>query len=1132
VLFGELRVAMVDSLQAQIESLLHSIEGLEAQRAMLGEEIVNPALSALQQQLAELEKQVAAQAAPVEERRMVTILFFDIVGSTSLAEKLDPEEWRQVVSQVHTSLGEAVSSHHGTVAQYLGDGLLAFFGSQQASEHDPENAIRAALDGHTTVAALSLPHQIQLRGGIHTGLVVVGELGDAIHKEFTASGDAVNLAARLQSAAPPGGTLISHDTYRYVRGVFNLTPQPPLTVKGKSEPLQSYLVRSAKPRPFRSVARGVAGVETRTIGREQEMQALQAAYLRSYEGHSLVWAQLVSEPGLGKSRLMSDLIDWIDLRPETTWLLRARAFPDDANQPFALIRRMWLDRFQIAEDAPLEIVEAKWVERFKELSSLDNFEEPAQALGLLVGLQFERSLHIQGMRSDPTQVKGRAFVVSRELLTAMRRLNSVVLLLEDLQWTDPASWEYLNEVFLDPSTLKQPNGLFILGAARTEWHPPQALLDLISSSSSYDEAPALSGRLIMLAPLPDPSMRELAIELLQRTDDVPPQVIDLLVERSDGVPYFTEEIVNWFIDHGILDIRSERWKFLPERLKAQALPATLQHLLLTRLSSLSQPERAALQRGAIFGRRFWAGGVEALGVPAGAEVFGHLQPRGFVEAQPESSFQGDTEWSFQQSMLQEVTYESVLKRERATLHKVAAGWLEQQARQAGRVDEFSGLLADHYERAGELGTAADWYLLAGQRAMHQGAPREASGFYTKALDLLPPIDRERRWQALLGREAAYSILGEADLWRADLDACQELAHVLENDHYLAEIYFRLAVFGLHTGNYHMVEQASEQSLLAAKRCGDETLEAKALIMSAVASTHQSDQSIVIQKTEQAVQLARQQPDENALAFVLFRAAFCYGEIGVFTGWYPLYVELVDLTHRLGDRVQEARVLGNFGEAHLSNGLYKSGRAMIEQAVQIQQAIGDRRSLAYSYLNLAGIFWHTGDLRNAKQYLENAYKEITLTHDTRGLVDVLIGLGIGAVEINDASGAVKRFGEGRELALSHDLPALAQEATVGLAASKLRQGKLEEAQKYVWEAWDYLKEYGWREMSAPGWVYLTCAETFDALGDIENYREVLEAGHRVLLDVADRKNILAWRQSFLENVPEHRRLIELWERMQQ
>jgi class 3 adenylate cyclase len=584
---------MVELIDQQREALQRSIDVLEAQRDILGDETVNLAQDTLRQKLQMLEEQATAQAAPVEERRMVTILFIDMVGSTSIAEKLDPEEWRQVVSKLHTALGEAVVVHHGTVAQYLGDGLLAFFGAKEASEHDPENAIRAALDGQTGVSDL-FAERVQLRAGIHSGLVVVGELGDATHQEFTASGDAMNLAARLQSAAPPGGILISHDTYRYVRGVFDLTPCPPLTVKGKSEPLQTYLVRRAKPRPFRSVTRGVAGVETRTVGREVEMQALQAAYIRAYEGHGMVWAQLVSEPGVGKSRLMADLSDWIDLREETVRLLRGRAFPDDANQPFALVRRMWFDRFQIADDTPLELAEAKWVERFKEFTGIDDYEEPAHALGLLVGLPFLNSPHIKGMRNDPAQVKGRALVVSRELFRAVRQEYPMVVLLEDLQWTDVASWEYLTDVFLGRVDLETPNGLFILGAARPEWRPPLELVELLTPSLTDQSASKNWGTQISLVPLSDLATRELAVELFQRAVDIPEQVIDILVERSEGVPYYAEEMVNWLIDHGILDTQSEQWRFLPERLKEQPLPATLQHLLLTRLSSLSPSERATL----------------------------------------------------------------------------------------------------------------------------------------------------------------------------------------------------------------------------------------------------------------------------------------------------------------------------------------------------------------------------------------------------------------------------------------------------------------------------------------------------------------------------------------------------------
>jgi class 3 adenylate cyclase/predicted ATPase len=1122
---------MTDSIQDQIANLQNSINGLEARRSLLGEAVVNPALAALKHQLAALEEQVIAQPIPGEERRMVTILFMDMVGSTAMAEKLDPEEWRQVLAGFHTALGEAVTSHHGIIAQYLGDGLLAFFGAKEAGEHDPENAIRSALDGQAAVAKLNSAEKVQVRAGIHSGLVVVGELGETSHKEFTASGDAMNLAARLQSAAPAGGILISHDTYSYVRGVFDLTPRPPLIVKGKSEPLQTFLVRRAKPRPFHSVARGVAGVETSTVGRETEIQTLQAAYLRTFQHKGMVWAQLLSDPGVGKSRLVEDMKEWLDLREETTWLLRARAFPDDANQPFALVRRMWFDRFQIAEDAPLEQAEMKWVERFREYSGLEDYEEPAHALGLLVGLSFHNSPHIKGMRNDPAQVKGRALVVSRELVTAIRRRYPLVVLLEDLQWSDAASWEYLVEVFLGAEKEAQPNGLFVIGAARPDWLPPEELTRLFADSSEDEKVSEKWGVQIHLMPLTDQATRILAKEILQRVENMPEQIIDLIVERSEGVPYYTEELVNWFIDHNILDTRGEQWHLFPEKLKEQPLPATLQHLLLTRLSSLSHQERAALQRGAIFGRRFWSGGLKALGVPAGDETLGHLQPRGFVELQPVSSILGDTEWNFHQTLLQEVTYESVLKRERASLHKVAAGWLEQQARQAGRLDEFAGLLGEHCERAGELIPASDWYLQAGRSAFTQGATRAAQAFYTRALDLLPPVERERRWQVLLSREKALSVLTEAEPWKADTDALLELARSFNDDNFLAEAYMRQALFGIRAGEVELGEHASREALAAARRCSNEAIEAKALAWIAVECVNKGDKAASSQKTEEALKLARSLGDENVLSFVLGRAAFCYGGIPDIAKAVELFTEQIELDHRLGNRSEEATGLGNMAEGYIWIGMYKQGRAMLEQARSINEALGARRALAY---NLAGFGYYyqvNGDLLKARQFFEQAIKEIMPTQDARGKVYGYFGMGTVLLEMGDLTGAVRRFSEAYELAISQKMDILGCESSAGLAACAVQQGRLDEAQKYIQDTWSNFLKHGWVGMSNPTWFFGTCVEVFDALGDEEKAREAIESGHRVLVEMADTIHVPEWRQSFLENNPHSRVLIERWERKQ-
>ncbi len=1122
---------MAESVQAQIGKLRASMDGLEAQRGVLGDAIVDPALAALRGQLAALEQQAAAQAAPVEDRRMVTILFTDMVGSTHMAEKLDPEEWRHIVAGTHTAIGDAITAHHGTIAQYLGDGLLAFFGAREAGENDPENAIRAALDAQAAVTNLLSAEKVQIRVGIHTGLVVVGELGAEAHKEFTASGDAMNLAARLQSAAPAGGILISHDTYRYVRGVFDVTPRPPLTVKGKSEPIQTYLVMRAKPRPFRSVTRGVAGIEVRTVGREAETRALQQAYLRAYEGHGMVWAQLLGEPGIGKSRLLEDMSGWLDLREETYRLLRARAFPDDANQPYALVRRMWFDRFQIAEDARLEQAERKWVERFREFSGQGDGEEQAHALGLLVGLPFENSPHIKAMRSDPSQVRGRALVVSRELFKAVRVRSPVVILLEDLQWTDRASWDYLKEVVLSEGTGREPQGLFVLGAARPDWQPPQELLELLGSLTTHEQAGEKWGTRIDLAPLSDQAVRALAAEILERVPDVPGQVLDLLVERSEGMPYYTEEMVNWFIDHGILNTRCQPWQFLPDKLREQPLPATLQHLLLTRLSSLTPPERAALQRGAIFGRRFWTGGVEALGLAGGAQTLGALQPRGFVEAQPESAFQGDTEWSFHQNLLQEVTYESVLKRERTALHKVAAEWLERQARQAGRLEEFAGLLGEHSERAGEQSAAADWYIMAGRRAFGQGAPEQALGFYRHALDLLPPVERDRRWLALSGRLDCHQILNVAEPWKADTDAFLELAHSFGDDEHLAQANLRLAVLGSITGDESQAfQEAANDALSAARRCKNEAIEAEALSIIAVRRASRADTTCAVQNIDQALQIARRLGDETVYSDVLNRAAYSYIVLGDFVKGYALDTELIELDHRQGNRNREANDLADLGNFYMTVGMYKQARSLFEQAIAIHEALGVQRIVAFDTGNLGEIFRHSGDLRKARQLLEQALEGLAPFRDPEGLSFIHNELGHVLLAIGDLSGATVRFSEARRIAAENNLLALAREAVAGLAACALAEGRYEDARKYVAEVWDYLQAHGGAVMENPSTAYRICSEVFEALGERENARLALHAGHQALVDKADMINMPEWRQSFLENVPENRAIMEMWERL--
>jgi tetratricopeptide (TPR) repeat protein len=327
----------------------------------------------------------------------------------------------------------------------------------------------------------------------------------------------------------------------------------------------------------------------------------------------------------------------------------------------------------------------------------------------------------------------------------------------------------------------------------------------------------------------------------------------------------------------------------------------------------------------------------------------------------------------------------------------------------------------------------------------------------------------------------------------------------------------------------MVDQAAREGLAAARRCGNEASEARAVALIAQVALNRGDEPAATQHIEEALQLARRLGDETVLAFVLNRAAFCYGDLGDLARCAPLQIEQIELDHRLGNRSQEAIGLGNMGVNYIWMGLYKQARSLIEQARTINEALGARRSLAYNLANLGDIYRGTGDLRNARQWMEQALQEFSPTRDARGMVGALDGSGLVLLAMGDAPGASRRFTEARELALSQGLAARVCEMTSRLAACAVLQGRLDEARSHVHEAWDYLKEHGWVGMDNPGMTYRICAETFEALGEAENLQAVLERGHQAFMEVADKINVPAWRQSFLENVPENRAFLEMWER---
>ena len=696
------------------------------------------------------ERLLATRGQVGRERRTVTILFSDVKGSTAMAEDLDPEEVMEIMDVAFDVLIEPVYRYEGTLARLMGDAVLAFFGAPIAHEDDPERAIRAALDiiSGAQEYAQRLERERGLEGfnarvGINTGLVVVGEVGSDLRVEYTAMGDAINLAARMEQNAPPGGILISHDTYRHVRGMFDVEPLEPLYIKGRTEPVQAYLVEGAKARAFRKPMRGVEGIETHMVGREAELKHLQDAFYSAMEDGELQQVTISGEAGVGKSRLLHEFDIWAEVLPVQFYYFRGRANPEMRYQPYGLIRDLIAFRFQIQESDPGRMVREK-LEAGVRLALGDerNSQAAAHLIGHLLGFEIGESPHLATVRDDAQAMRDRALEYLAGYFQGAAAQLLVLILLEDLHWADDSSLDALNQL----SQALTGESLMVVAAARPE---------LYERRPHWGEGQPFHTRLD-LGRLSKWDSRRLVAEILQKVAEVPQTLRDLIVGGAEGNPFFIEELVKMLVEDSVIVKGEEAWHLAPDRLAGVHVPPTLTGVLQARVDRLPVEERTVLQQASVVGRLFWDRAVARINASAGegieeAEIRNNLsalRSREMVFQRETSAFADAQEYLFKHALLREVAYESVLKRVRRVYHGLVADWLLEQAGE--RLEEYTGLIADHLALAGRTEEAVDYLLQAGDRARGLYAHQEAIRAYEQALALLKAqSDDERTARTLM-----------------------------------------------------------------------------------------------------------------------------------------------------------------------------------------------------------------------------------------------------------------------------------------------------------------------------------------------------------------------------------------------
>ena len=655
---------------------------------------------------------------------MVTVLFADLVGSTSRAEGLDPEDVRAILSPFYARLRSELERFGGTVEKFIGDAVMAVFGAPVAHEDDPERAVRAALAIRDWVLE---EQELQVRIAVHTGEALVSLGARPSEGEGMVSGDVVNTAARLQSAAPVNGILVGEQTFRATERAIEYREHEPVQAKGKAAPIPGWEAVQARSRfgvDLTAPSRGPL------VGREQELALLVAALARARDERAPQLVTLVGVPGIGKSRLLGELFAAIDRGDIlTTWRQGRSLSYGEGVSYWALGEMVKAQAGMLETDTPEEAgrklgeavarllpdeAEARWVESH---------------LRPLAGMAAD---DLTGDR------RGEAFAAWRRFFEALAEQRPLVLVFEDLHWADDGLLDFVDHL-VDWLT---DVPVLVVASARPE---------LLSRRPAWGGGKA-NAATVSLSPLSDEETARLVHALLEQSV-LPAEVQSALLERAGGNPLYAEEFVRMVADRGIEDLE---------------LPESVQGIIAARLDGLPSEDKALLQDAAVVGKVFWSGALAAIGGRdrfAIEESLHALERRELVRRERRSSVAGESEYAFRHVLVRDVAYSSIPRAARADRHRAAAEWIES----LGRPEDHADLLAHHYLSALELaraaGTAAGVLVdaaatalvSAGDRASGLNAFASAVRFYDEALAL--GVDERDRPRVLFRLGAALHLAG-------------------------------------------------------------------------------------------------------------------------------------------------------------------------------------------------------------------------------------------------------------------------------------------------------------------------------------------------------------------------------------
>ncbi len=654
------------------------------------------------------EKILTTRAALEGERRQVTVLYADMAGFTGFAERLDPEEVHRIITDAFEHITAGIHRFEGTINQYTGDGLMALFGAPIAHEDSARRAVHAALAvqralrEYGTQLEAERGSSLPMRIGINTGTVVVGKIGDDLRMEYTAVGDTVNLAARLQQVAPPGGVVVGEATHKLISGFFETSDLGALQVKGRSAPVHAFEVVRARVRRTQLGGTGELGL-TPLVGRQPELGALAELFHKAKSGRGQV-VFVAGEAGIGKSRLVLELRRWLAQAGERVTWLEGRCVSFGQAIPFLPALDQLRESFGIEEnDGEPEII-AKVEDGMRRLGGL---EEQIPYVRYLLSVD-PGDPGVAAMDAAPR--RKRTFDAVRLMGLRGASLRPIIFVIEDLHWVDTSTEEYLGALMDSIATAPQ---LLILTHRLGYAHP-------FGTRSFYTA--------ITLLTLSEADSLTMAGRVLG-SEQFPEELKAALMEKAEGVPLFVEEVTKTLLDLGVLRREDGGYRMV-RGIADVSIPDTIQGIIMARLDRLGENGKRTVQLASVIGRQFMHRLLERVANLPG-QLEGLIRELKQLEIIYEQGLLAEAGYVFKHAVIQDVAYQSLLRERRKELHRAVACAIEELYPE--RLAEHYEELAHHFFQAEEWQKALEYSALAGERAGRAFANVEARKHYARAV---------------------------------------------------------------------------------------------------------------------------------------------------------------------------------------------------------------------------------------------------------------------------------------------------------------------------------------------------------------------------------------------------------------